>query len=62
MIVIRSCNPLIWFHGYLVNESSQQGEVRCRIGGKDTSCGLYTSYCQVSSTIVMYGFCIWKQY
>lgn len=58
MQVICACKPLILFHSYLVKESSQQGEVWCRIGCKDASCGLYTSHSQISTTVIMDGFCI----
>lgn len=61
VVLMWSCNPLIRFHVYLINESGMQGEVRCRISGKDTCCGLWSCYSQVTSTIVVYGFCMWKR-
>lgn len=48
------------FHSYLVNESPQQGEVWCRIGGENTSCGLHTRHGHVPSTVIIYSFYKWK--
>lgn len=57
--MMESCNyeALVDFQCYLVKKSSYQREVWSRIGGKDTSSGLLTSHSQVSSTVVMNGFC-----
>lgn len=54
-------SELTGFNGYLVDESTKQGQVWRRIGGENSSCGLHTRHCQVPSTIIVYSFCKWKR-
>lgn len=56
-LVLCRCQSSIQFQIYLVKESSHQREVWCRIGGKDASCCFLTGHSQVSSTVIMDGFC-----
>lgn len=56
-----SGSELTGFRGYLVNKSTEQGQVRRGVGGENSSCGLHARHCHVPSAIIVNSLCEWTQ-